>query len=625
MRPGISFQSRITVVAMITAVAVLLAACAAFIAEQWRAVQADHLDQQSAVTTVVAAGPSIANAYRVPGGANRPFARLRAAYPAFTAAYLLDPQGRAIAGFGPADPAAAAIGRTEARAVVRLDGRPVGVFVTYTQPPSIWATLPRYLALTAALFFAATGLALFLGRWLAGRVTEPVDRLSQVMRKVADSADFGQRVERTADDELGRLTDSFNHLLAKLHANDQALRRTLFELVDARDHAESANRLKSQFLANMSHEIRTPLNGLLAMTQVMALDDLGPTQHARLEVIRQSGEALLAVLNDVLDVSKIEAGKLELDIDDFDVEVVFRGAHAAFVALAEKKGLALTLDLRPEAVGRRRGDAARLRQIFDNLVANALKFTPEGSVHVVVEGVGPGGADGLKLTVADTGIGIPADVIPHLFKTFTQADSSTTRRFGGTGLGLAICQELAELMGGRVALDSRVGEGTTLTVELPLVRVDRPAAEPAAPEPAGPAAADRPLRVLAAEDNATNQLVLTTVMGIFGVELTLVGDGRQAIDAWRDGDFDLILMDIQMPEMDGVTATRAIRTAEAETGRARIPIIALSAHAMTHQVKDYLQAGFDLHVSKPIELPKLQAAMAQAMALGAEAAGQAAA
>jgi signal transduction histidine kinase len=628
MRPGISLQSRITVVAIVTAVAVLTAACAAFVVEQWRSAQAYHRQLQTAVTTVVSAGPSIAATLRDPSVGEKRFESLRGAFPMLTAAYLIDKDGRAIAGFGPPDPAQAWVDHAEVRAAVQLDGKTVGEVITYTRPPSIWTMTPRYLSLTTALFFAAMGLALFLGRWLAGRVTEPVDRLSRVMRAVAGSGDFSQRVEQTEDDELGRLTDSFNDLLAKLSDNDRALRRTLSELMDARDTAESANRLKSQFLANMSHEIRTPLNGLLAMAQVMALDDMGRAQRDRLDVIRQSGQALLAILNDVLDVSKIEAGKLELDVEDFDTEPVFRGAHAAFAAVAQKKGLTLELDIRAEALGERRGDAARLRQIFDNLVANALKFTAQGSVRVTVSGLGADGAEGLSVEVADTGIGIAPEVIPQLFQKFTQADSSTTRRFGGTGLGLAICQELAELMGGQIAVGSRPGEGSTFTARLPLPRVAAPAAAPApvqVQEPAPAHAHDRPLRVLAAEDNPTNQLVLTTVMGIFGVELTLVGDGRQAVDAWRDGDFDLILMDIQMPEMDGVAATRAIRLCETETGRSRIPVIALSAHAMTHQVKEYLQAGFDLHVPKPIELPRLQAAMAEAMQSGAEVAGQAAA
>ncbi len=284
----------------------------------------------------------------------------------------------------------------------------------------------------------------------------------------------------------------------------------------------------------------------------------------------------------------------------------------------------LVVEIAVEAAGPRRGDAARLRQIVCNLISNALKFTESGEVRLAVTG----DAQGLTIAVHDTGIGIPPSALPLLFQKFTQADSSTTRRFGGTGLGLAICQELAELMGGSITVESRDGEGSTFRVAVPLPRVARQAPAPAPVEARQADADSRALRVLAAEDNATNQLVLSTIMDIFGVELTLVGDCRQAVDAWAAGEFDLILMDIQMPVMDGLTATRAIRVAEADTGRARTPIIALSAHAMTHQVKEYLAAGVDLHVSKPIELPKLQAAMELAVSqseAAAEAAAQAAA
>ena len=624
-RPGISFQSRITAVAMITAVAVLLAACAVFVAEQWRADRHYDVSEQTMVAQMLARGGSVRSAFMGTAPPAQMMKKLREMQPKFFAAFMIDLQGQVIAHDGaPNEAAALATAPIVARAPVTIAGKTYGTFVTYTRAPSIWTILPRYLALTAALFFAATGLALFLGRWFAGRVTEPVNRLSQVMRTVAASGDFAQRVERSSDDELGRLTDSFNDLLVKLHDNDQALRRTMTELVGARDAAESANRLKSQFLANMSHEIRTPLNGLLAMSQVMALDDMGEIQRQRLEVIRQSGEALLAILNDVLDVSKIEAGKLELEVEDFDTEAVMQGAAAAFAALAERKGLPLVVEIAVEAAGPRRGDAARLRQIVCNLISNALKFTESGEVRLAVTG----DAQGLTIAVHDTGIGIPPSALPLLFQKFTQADSSTTRRFGGTGLGLAICQELAELMGGSITVESRDGEGSTFRVAVPLPRVARQAPAPAPVEARQADADSRALRVLAAEDNATNQLVLSTIMDIFGVELTLVGDCRQAVDAWAAGEFDLILMDIQMPVMDGLTATRAIRVAEADTGRARTPIIALSAHAMTHQVKEYLAAGVDLHVSKPIELPKLQAAMELAVSqseAAAEAAAQAAA
>jgi len=307
---GLSFQGRITVAAMTTAVVVLLAACIAFVAEQWRTDQHDRRAEQMAAAEVLAHTRALRNAATGRDDPRAVMGRVLALKPNFRAAFLVDPQGEVLGGFGAATPAAArADGLVELRTAVTEGDRNHAFLLTYAPPPSILSILPRYLALTAALFFAATGLALFLGRWLAARVSEPVEQLSQAMRAVAESGDFDQQVQRLSEDELGRLTDSFNALLAKLRDNDLALRRTMNELVDARDAAESANRLKSQFLANMSHEIRTPLNGLLAMSQVMAIDELAPAQRERLEVVRQSGEALLAILNDVLDVSKIEAGK----------------------------------------------------------------------------------------------------------------------------------------------------------------------------------------------------------------------------------------------------------------------------------------------------------------------------
>jgi len=375
--------------------------------------------------------------------------------------------------------------------------------------------------------------------------------------------------------------------------------------------------LKSQFLANMSHEIRTPLNGVLAMAQIIALGDLTQVQRERVEVIRRSGEDLLAVLNDVLDLSKIEAGKMEIDAGHVDAEVIGQHVQATFGAVAAAKpDLDFRLEVRPEARGVRRGDAVRIGQIVNNLVSNALKFTAKGQVRVVIDGLGDDGRDGLRFVVTDTGIGIPADKLPQLFQKFIQADNSNTRQYGGTGLGLAISRELAQLMRGRIEVESVEGQGSTFTVTLPLARI----AESAAADQAIPAAAayepeeERNLRVLAAEDIPTNQLVLRTIMETFGVDLDVVDNGRLAVEAWRNGDYDIVLMDIQMPEMDGMAATRAIRAAEVSLGRPRTPIIAVSANAMAHQVKEYLEVGMDGHVAKPIELTKLHAAIEGAMA-----------
>ena len=384
--------------------------------------------------------------------------------------------------------------------------------------------------------------------------------------------------------------------------NITARKQSESALVKAKDEAEAATRAKSAFLATMSHEIRTPLNGVLGMAQAMAMGELSDQQRERLDVVRQSGEALLAILNDVLDLSKIEAGKLELEEAEFDIGELAGAAHATFAATAQVKGLDFELKVERGAAGVYRGDSVRVRQILYNLVSNALKFTDRGAVKVTV-----GRTRGkLVLTVADTGIGIACDKLATLFQKFEQADASTTRRYGGTGLGLSICRDLAELMGGTVAADSVPGEGATFRAVLPLARVsNRPTAPaPAAVRPTAPVDG-RAIRVLAAEDNGMNQLVLKTLLNQVGVDPVMVADGRAAVLAWEKEPWDLILMDVQMPIMDGPTAAGVIRAREKAEGRARTPIVALTANAMAHQVLEYKSAGMDDFVAKPIEAARL--------------------
>jgi PAS domain S-box-containing protein len=389
------------------------------------------------------------------------------------------------------------------------------------------------------------------------------------------------------------------------------------ELVQAREEAESANRAKSTFLATMSHEIRTPLNGVLGMAQAMAVDELCAVQRERLDVIRQSGESLLAILNDVLDLSKIEAGKLELEETEFDLAELARGAHAAFTAIAQKKGLSFDLEVERSAQGVYRGDPTRIRQILYNLISNALKFTATGEIRVAIRR----SDDRLEVVVRDTGIGMAPETTTGVFSTFTQADSSTTRRFGGTGLGLSICRELAGLMGGDIGVESELGVGSTFTVrlELPWLRASAAAAADPSPAAVAPSGAVRTaVRVLAAEDNAMNRLVLKTLLHQAGIEPKVVENGAECVEAWQAGTWDVILMDVQMPIMDGPSATRAIRELEAQTGRPRTPIVALSANAMSHQVSEYLAVGMDGHVSKPIEAAKLFEAIEEALEIADE-------
>jgi len=393
--------------------------------------------------------------------------------------------------------------------------------------------------------------------------------------------------------------------LAERNRTAQTLRRIHAVARKARLAAEQASYAKSQFVANMSHEIRTPLNGVLGMTQAMAKDDLSDIQRERLDVVQRSGEMLLAILNDILDLSKIEAGKFTLEALPFNLEELARGAHGAFTALAHKKGLSFYLCVEPSVCGVFNGDSIRVRQIIYNLVSNALKFTETGHVRVLITGL----ETGFSIQVSDTGMGIPEDALKRLFSKFEQADASTTRRFGGTGLGLSICRELAVLMGGRIDAQSVVGEGSTFIVDLPLERLPSDAfSNPAnvITDAARPdEIADRPIRLLVAEDNQVNQLVIKTLLHQVGIYPVLVNDGSAAVDAWGAENWDVILMDMQMPVMDGLTATRTIRDQERLTGRPRTPIVALTANAMAHHIAEYKAAGMDQFVSKPIDINKL--------------------
>jgi len=415
---------------------------------------------------------------------------------------------------------------------------------------------------------------------------------------------------RRRNEELQATEEMLREQISKYEAAQHFLRQ-------AKQEAEAANLTKSRFLANMSHEIRTPMNGVLGMLHLLLESPLTAEQRTMVESARICANNLVQLLDDILDISRIEAGKLELSISDFELHALLKNIITMFSLKADEKRLELQLLVEPDVPSLLRGDEGRLRQILINLVGNAVKFTSEGAVTLHVSTTAEDAHQAtLRFVVRDTGIGIPSDKLNLIFDAFTQADSSTTRLYGGTGLGLAICKQLVELMGGSIGVDSTVGKGSTFYVVITLEKQTEAAGSPETGNSTGtvsPTAVDhrkdfdqsRKFRLLLAEDELTNQNVTKSILERSGYLVDVAGNGSEALQALAKRDYDLVLMDCMMPVMNGYEATKTIRDPASAVRNHDIPVIALTANAMKEDRDRCLESGMNDYLAKPIDFPKL--------------------
>ncbi len=518
-----------------------------------------------------------------------------AAHPGIVCAEVAEPQGRLLAATDTENGCGTPTGAEPVVAQVVYENHLLGHLTLWVDSGALLRTARADARLSLLVFLTlAAAMAVSAVFALRATVMRPLDRLNHAISRAAKVADNPR-----PDDELGRVITAYNSLLDRIEAHNA-------ELEDARAQAVAAAQAKSRFLATMSHEIRTPMHGVLGTVELLRETALNREQRKLADIIWTSTESLLGIINDILDLSKIEAGQVRMAMIATDPRHVLQEAIAALEATARAKGLPLVLECDAAIPDWVLADPLRLRQVVTNLVGNAVKFTERGHVRLSLRQRD----QDMEIAVADTGIGIRPDDLARLFQPFRQVDASTTRRHGGTGLGLSISRQLVELMGGHIEVRSRPGEGSVFRVVLPLVAADPP--EDGGETPAVPRALGGGI-VLAAEDNPVNQWLLRSQLDRLGYGADIHPDGAAALAAFRrGGEYVAIVTDYHMPIMDGLDLARAIRAAEMrDGGRRHIPIIGMTADAFAETTEECLRAGMDMVVTKPVSLQDLGAALSR--------------
>ncbi len=501
-----------------------------------------------------------------------------------------------------------------ARSLVTVGNENLGVVRVAVTLDPIYTTALQLSAYAFLLWLLALMFSVPLTRALNRRVTLPLARISELMKRSAAEETFDERVKFKRNDELGETAAALNNLLDRVADRDTRLSAFIEELTLARDAAESATRAKSSFLANMSHEIRTPMNGVVGLIDLVKLEGLNDKQLTWITSMERSAEALLNVIDDILDFTKIESGKLNISPSDFELSPCIESVMDLFYEQATTRNIALTLTIDESAPTSLFTDQGRLRQILTNLIGNAFKFTTQGSIEVIVGVATIGVRPSVRVTVSDTGIGIPKDQFDLVFARFQQIESGLTRRYGGAGLGLSICKELASLMGGTMDFESSENSGSQFWFDIPiessttsqsdLASDAAPALERNVPLLV-PSVDGSDISVMVAEDSKVNQFIIKELLKNLGVDATMVDDGAQAIAASEHTAYDLIFMDVSMPVMDGLTATQKIRAREC-AGDTQTMIVGLSAHAMLGDVERAIESGMDDYITKPISLKTVE-------------------